>query len=273
MRLSFVVMAFNQEKYIRDVVACALAQEYPDLEIILTDDCSADSTFDIMQDMANSYDGPHRLVLNRNPENLGLIGHVNRLFDLATGDYVIYNAGDDCSEPCRARVLADIIQAEAPHYIHSNVLDLHPDGRPFGKLRSREHRIELSDMPIKELARKMSHGIGASACWHRELMSKFGPITELGLFEDRVMLFRARLIGKVSYTDQRLIRMRRGIGLSSRNNEPIKSLGIDIATLRQRQKDVLHIFPDDNSISRVIQKKLDACLQERQDLVDKSMGA
>lgn len=260
-------MAFNQEQYIRDVVSCAFAQDYPDLEIILTDDCSEDKTFEIMQEMANSFQGPHKVILNRNPKNLGLIGHVNHLFDLASCDYLIYNAGDDCSEPFRASVIAKTIKADAPHYIHSNVLDLHPDGRPFGKLRQRENRTELSDMPIKELARKMSHGIGASACWHRDLITKFGPITEPRVFEDRVMLFRARLIGKVSYIDERLIRMRRGIGLSARNTDTVKSLAIDIATLQQRQKDVLRIAYEDKSVSRIIQKKLDARLQEYHDLV------
>ena len=42
----------------------------PPLEIILSDDASADRTFAIMQEKAAAYYGPHRLMLNRNPTNL-----------------------------------------------------------------------------------------------------------------------------------------------------------------------------------------------------------
>ena len=66
MRLSFVVMAYNQESFIREAVAAAFAQDHDDLEIVLTDDCSTDATFAIMQDMAAAYTGPHTIILNRN---------------------------------------------------------------------------------------------------------------------------------------------------------------------------------------------------------------
>lgn len=52
MRLSLVVMAYKQEGFIRDAVEAALAQDYPDLEIVLSDDCSPDNTFAIMEEMA-----------------------------------------------------------------------------------------------------------------------------------------------------------------------------------------------------------------------------
>ena len=83
-RLSLVVMSYRQEAYIADTVASAFASDYPDLEIVLTDDASPDGTFQIMREMAAAYRGPHRIVLNRNAQNLGLIGHVNHLFNLAT---------------------------------------------------------------------------------------------------------------------------------------------------------------------------------------------
>ena len=42
--MTFVLLAYNQEKYIREAVDGALAQTYHPLKIILSDDCSSDRT-------------------------------------------------------------------------------------------------------------------------------------------------------------------------------------------------------------------------------------
>ncbi len=209
-----------------------------------------------MEELAAAYRGPHRIVLNRNPQNLGLIGHVNRLFDLATSDWVIYNAGDDISEPHRARMIAQAVTLERPHYVYSDVTDLRADGTAFGRQRERHRHADLAAMSLPALARAMSHGIGATAAWHRDLFRRFGPITETGLFEDRVLHFRARLIGTVSYVEDRLVRYRRGIGLSARQrSDPARLLEVDRATLRQRRSDCLAVAPERADILQAIDRK------------------
>jgi len=52
MRLSLVVMTYNQEAFVRKTVTGAFAQDHDDLEIVLTDDFSTDATFAILRDMA-----------------------------------------------------------------------------------------------------------------------------------------------------------------------------------------------------------------------------
>lgn len=268
MRLSFVVMAYNQERFIADAVAAALAQDHPDLEIVLTDDCSTDATFAIMRDMAAAYSGPHRIILNRNDPNLGLIGHVNRLFSLATSDYLIYAAGDDISEPHRARAIAEVIARDRPLLIHSNVTDMDEAGVPFEKQRERTRHEILEAKSLPELARAMSHALGASCAWHRDLFDRFGPITETGLYEDQVFLFRARLIGAASYIDDRLLRYRRGIGISfGSKNDALKKLNIDISILRQRTLDCQKVAPDRGDILKSLRKKLEKRLAERDALI------
>ena len=50
--LTFAVVSCNQEQFVREAVEAALAQTYSPLEIILSDDCSDDRSFEIMQEMA-----------------------------------------------------------------------------------------------------------------------------------------------------------------------------------------------------------------------------
>ena len=51
--VSFVVLCYNQESFIREAFNSALLQTYSPLEIIVSDDCSTDGTFDVVQQMAN----------------------------------------------------------------------------------------------------------------------------------------------------------------------------------------------------------------------------
>jgi glycosyltransferase involved in cell wall biosynthesis len=265
MRLALVVMAYKQEAFIQATVAAALAQDHPGLEIVLSDDALPDATYQIMSSMAASYRGPHRVVLNRNSRNLGLIGHVNSLFRLTEADYLIYNAGDDISEKHRARAVAEVIARDRPMYIHSDVTDLHPDGQPFERQRNRNRADELSAMSIQQLSRAMSHGIGATAVWHRDIFDLFGPITETGIYEDSVLLFRARLIGDVSYIDDRLVRYRRGLGLTAgKGVDKEKEFETSLAVLRQRLADCRSGAPHEGKVIRNLERKLGIRVNRRQ---------
>lgn len=257
MRLSLVIMAYSQEDLIEETIAAALAQDYQDLEIVLSDDASPDKTYQIMSEMAAGYAGRHQIILNRNPINLGLVGHVNYLFHLATSDWIIYNAGDDLSESNRVRRIAESIQSTGPHYVYSNVTDLDSIGLPLEKQRQRTRPEILERKELPELARTMSHALGASSAWHRQLFDLFGPITEKNVFEDQILMFRARLIGKVSYIDERLLRYRRSIGLSFQSKDDLeKKLNSDIAVLQQRRRDVLAVAPHRKDILTSIDRKL-----------------
>lgn len=99
--VTFALFAYNQEDYIREAVEAALAQTYVPLEIILSDDCSTDRTFEIMQELAAAYDGPHRVIAARTESNLGVLRHVLQRGREAQGTIVVLAAGDDISDPRR----------------------------------------------------------------------------------------------------------------------------------------------------------------------------
>jgi hypothetical protein len=75
---------YKQERSIRAAIEGVLAQTYQPLEVVLSDDCSPDGTYRVMQEMAAAYRGPHKVVLNRNPKNLGIAGHVERIMEIAS---------------------------------------------------------------------------------------------------------------------------------------------------------------------------------------------
>jgi len=209
------VMAYNQEKHVRTAVASALAQDYPALEVVLSDDASTDSTFAVMEEMAQSYDGPHRVVLNRNPQNLGICRHINRIFEMSSGVLVVQNAGDDISYPDRVSSLMEAWRAADRRpltiYSHAQIID------------AAGAEIKLTRQPARpaETATTediLEHGVitlGATCAWSRDLFDQFGPLPDGLLVEDLLTTFRSSLGGGVAFVDRPLLGWRTG-GLSWR---------------------------------------------------------
>jgi glycosyltransferase involved in cell wall biosynthesis len=86
----FALFAFNQEKYIREAVEGESTQTYSPLEIILSDDCSSDRTFEIMEEMAREYQGLHLVKVRRTAKNYGVIDHVISIARVSNGDLLIF---------------------------------------------------------------------------------------------------------------------------------------------------------------------------------------
>jgi len=135
-RASLILLTYNQETYVAAALGGALAQDYPNLEIVISDDSSSDQTFEVASRMAAGYSGPHRLVLNRTKSNRGIVSHVYEAVGLSRGDYVVLAAGDDVSLPHRVSVLIDHFLRTGADALFSNwnVIDEHGglirEGRP-----------------------------------------------------------------------------------------------------------------------------------------------
>lgn len=207
--ITFAIVAYNQEKYIREAVLGAFFQTYSPLQIILSDDCSPDGTYSIMEELARDYQGPHRIVLNRNAVNLGIGGHVNRIMELAQGEYIIVAAGDDISLPERtARTYEAFVAAEGRAMaVFSDCIEMDGNGNDKGVVSSRPPE-RFAELP--EMCRHLFRGItGATNAWHRSVFDVFGPMRAGIVFEDRVIAFRASLLGEICHIAQPLVRYRR----------------------------------------------------------------
>lgn len=117
--VTFAVFAYNQEKYIREAVEGAFVQAYEPLEIILSDDCSSDRTFEIMQEMAAAYKGTHQVRVRRNTENMNVSRHVIKVLREARGEFFVLAAGDDISDPLRTEKIIEFFQETGASGVHS----------------------------------------------------------------------------------------------------------------------------------------------------------
>lgn len=245
-RASLLLLGYNQEGYIAQAIEGAFAQTYSPLEIILSDDCSPDdATFAVMERMAKAYEGPHKVVLVRRAHNLGLIAHVNELFELASADIMVLAAGDDICLPQRVERLVQAFRDDpAAMVVHSDAIAIDDVGTPGTLVQPPVG----ADTGPAALATAGAIYVGATGAVRREVLRTFGTITQTRAFEDLVMGFRAALLGGLRYIPEPLLQYRTDVGISSEGSrqtsfarQRLRHAEIMLATLRQRHADLLVI--------------------------------
>lgn len=97
-QVSVLLPAYNAEKYLPTAIDSILEQSFTNLELIVVDDHSSDSTWQIIQSYAEKDD---RVVAVRNEKNLKLSNTLNRAISVARGEYLARMDADDWSYPDR----------------------------------------------------------------------------------------------------------------------------------------------------------------------------
>lgn len=208
--VTFALFAYNQERFIREAVEGALAQTYSPLQVIMSDDYSSDRTFKIIQEMVANYSGPHEILLNRNERNFGIGGHVNRVMELANGEFIVVAAGDDISLPERTFQIYQYWESlgRKECSIYSAYYEMGSAGRL--NLKNRQHPLPNYVGDITRMLEQECPGVhGATHGWHRALFSKFGPLPNEVITEDRTIAARAILCDGIYYMQEPLILYRR----------------------------------------------------------------
>jgi glycosyltransferase involved in cell wall biosynthesis len=213
-RITLAVFAYNQAHFIDEAVRSALAQACEPIEIILSDDASADGTFAQMQAQASVYRGPHQVIVRRNERNLGMAGHFNEVMRAARGELVVLMAGDDISLPERVAVMArtwDESQGRLD-LMACDLIDMSADGVDLGHLVPDD--LALWDSP-QAWARRRPYIVGAGHALTRRQFTRFGPLGPGASLEDQINTFRAICGGGAATVREPLVRYRRG-GVSTR---------------------------------------------------------
>jgi glycosyltransferase involved in cell wall biosynthesis len=214
--LTFAIVAFNQERFIREAVEAAFAQTYSPLEIILSDDCSPDRTFEIMRELAAAYTGPHRVILNRNPQRRSIGGHVNRVVELAHGELIVGAAGDDVSLPQRTQAAYQAWEwsGRKATSIHSDFVQIDEDGRLIDqvfKTKSPGDNERLAVQTVEPAVFVQTLKPIVFGCTHtfsRQLCKIFGDLPADTIHEDDALAFRSILAGQLVYINEPLVRYR-----------------------------------------------------------------
>src|SRR5947208_11205951 len=96
--VSVVMPVYNGERFVVEAVRSILAQTFRDFECIVVDDGSTDRTPELL---AIEQTGDPRLVVHRQPSNMGFRMALNTGCALARGEFIARMDADDVSLPTR----------------------------------------------------------------------------------------------------------------------------------------------------------------------------
>lgn len=245
--ISYVVTTYNIEKYVEESVQCAFSQTYSPLEIVLSDDCSTDRTFEIMKKMADEYSGPHKIVLNRNKQNLGIARHMNKAYmELATGSIIVAAHGDDLSKPERTQKSYEFLSANPEFTACSfGIVAIDENGNYL-----KAHSTSVDEIHIYDF-KKGGNIPAPSRCFYKKVMEIFGPLNDDCPTEDELISFRSLLLGQNAFLPEHMVKYRKHSGsfsnperfaqfplekiLQQQDDDMKKAVDMQLITLEQQQ--------------------------------------
>lgn len=178
-KVSIIVPVYNVENYLVESIESAINQTYKDIEILLIDDGSKDSSGKICDEYAQKDD--RIKVIHQ--ENAGLSGARNTGLRNATGEYIMFLDSDDKFELEACEKLVKYINETNADYVIGNYSNMSEEGevweKPvFDRRKYREFKLSITDYD-------QSFYIMNSGVWNKIFRKSF--LDELGiLFEDRL---------------------------------------------------------------------------------------
>jgi glycosyltransferase involved in cell wall biosynthesis len=169
--VSILIPAFNAQQWITDCLRCAVAQTWPNKEIVVVDDGSTDQTLTI----ARQFESESLKVFTQ--KNQGAATARNKAFSLSQGDYVQWLDADDLMAPDKTARQMEVAQQNSSKRILIS--------GAWGLFMHRPHRAAFRPSPLWQdlspsewLMRKMENNVYMqTATWlvSRELARAAGP--------------------------------------------------------------------------------------------------
>lgn len=105
MKVSIIVPFYNVENLICDCLDSIFGQTYPDIELILVNDCSTDNSLKVVEHYCETKNPGFEIIIKSQERNGGASAARNVGIDCATGDYLLFVDADDQLTPTGIEML------------------------------------------------------------------------------------------------------------------------------------------------------------------------
>jgi hypothetical protein len=210
---------FNGEDYLTRALECVVNQDYENLQIIIADNGSTDSTEEICRDYARH---DPRIQYHRSPVNRGAAWNYSRIVHFAEGPYFKWQSHDDMCLPSTVSSCVDALEragdAAVLAYPKTSIIDTDD-----AVVRDHEDNLDLRESTPHERLRHFLQAVDrghpvygvirTSTLLETDLIGKYGH-------SDIVLLAQLALRGQFHEVPERLFlrRLHPGTSLSASNN-------------------------------------------------------
>ncbi len=158
--VSVVMATYNGESFLLQQVDSVLAQDYPNIELVVTDDGSSDGTVKILEHYAAK---DIRVRVYHNEVNIGYVRNFEKGLLLAKGDYLAPCDQDDIWLPNKISYLMERMGDNDIIYSNSTLIDSHGDSL-HKNLSDIKHLLSFDD--------PLTYAIGNTAPGHGMIITR-----------------------------------------------------------------------------------------------------
>lgn len=196
-KISVIIITYNQGRLISRSIESVIKQKDYIYELIVSDDCSTDKTWEIITLYKHKY--PEIIKPFKNIKNLGIFKHIEKTWEYPQGDIVFYLAGDDKFCDGLFKRTIDFISSNNIDYknelftIYLDYMSIKPNGRKKivrNNLITKHNAVELK---IRKLISNRTTGVSI------KVLKKFKPVKEIGIFTDGLIDIQTQFYSKKNY--------------------------------------------------------------------------
>lgn len=125
MKVSLITVCYNSDKYIKDTFLSVLEQDYPNIEYVVVDGNSTDTTLSLIKEYEPRFEGRMKWV---SEPDKGLYDAMNKGINMASGDIIGMLNSDDffTSKDIISKVVA-AFQKEGCEAVYGDIHFVNPD--------------------------------------------------------------------------------------------------------------------------------------------------
>ena len=190
--VSIVLPVYNGEKYIAKSIESVLAQTYSNIELIIVNDCSTDSTLEII----NHYKAnDSRIKIVNNIKNQRLPKSLNIGFSEASGEYFSWTSDDNMYKENAIEKMVSCLETNNADFVNANYSNI-----------DENDNIIKSVYTLADINKLMfGNNIGACFLYTKSIAKKVGEYdANLFLAEDYDYWIRIGRHGKMCHIDDDL---------------------------------------------------------------------
>lgn len=245
--VSVLMPVYNVEKFVYAAVKSILDQTYREIELIIVDDCSADSTWSVLQELAKN---DSRLVLLQNDVNSKIVFSLNSALAIAKGSYIARMDGDDIAHIERIeRQYNYLCEHSGVSLVGVSTISIDENGNEFARQEL------ISDPILIEKCLNLTSLVSHNWLCRREVYDVLGGYRELAPVEDYDFLLRAYAAG-YRFTNLPFfgmkIRYRSGNTATTAGLEQIKAFNYVTRLYKERRQNGYDSYSKD-AFSRFVQ--------------------
>lgn len=179
MKVSVVILNYNGARWLSACVASVLGSDFPDFEVIVFDNNSADSSLDSIKPFED------KITVARSPRNLGYAGGNNEALELATGDLILFLNVDTLVHPsCLHELVRALSDCDAAVTVPSMLpYDSYP-ATPITPVREIDTSLDVLRMRCPLHVETVNFASGACFLIERSAIRRVGY-----LFDTRYFLY------------------------------------------------------------------------------------